>query len=406
MQSSKHVSEVRRLIEDGEGHKVEFKDAPASLPPEKVAREIVAFANGQGGTILLGVNNDGEVLGIERANMQEWLMDTVIGQHMEPHITPTYKEVELDGKKVAVLDVPMGAAKPYAVCSDSQQDYYLRAGSLSRYTDRLELARLFQAGGLLFVEKMPIHGSSIEDMDMRRLQDYFINVLGEDAVDDWEQTLLNRDLLIEREWQTGAPYCSYAGYILFAKDPKRRLPQAGIRLLVYPGNEDDCDASLDESLSIPFVGLEEKNEKKFIERSLPNLVLHYLQPHISKEKLVGMQRSRHWDYPVPVIRELLINAFAHRDWTKQQDVRITVFKDRMEINSPGALVDGMTIEKIIAGQQTARNANIISILRDYEFMDKGRGIRRQVLPLMKEYNNTEPEFEATERSFKVTLHRK
>lgn len=398
-------SEVRRLIEAGEGHEVEFKEAPASLRPERVAKAIVAFANGQGGTILLGVKDDGKVTGIERANMEEWLMDTVIGQHMEPNITPTYQEVELDGKKVAVLGVPMGTAKPYAIHS-GQQKYYLRAGKISRGADRSEILRLFQSGGLLFVEKMPIHGSSIDDMDMRRLQDYFINVLGEDAVNDWEQTLLDRNLLVKREPQAGAPCCSYAGYILFATDPKRSLPQAGIRLLVYPGSEEDYDASLDESLSIPFVGLEEKNEKKFIERSLPNLVLHYLQPHISKEKLVGMQRSRHWDYPVPVIRELLVNAFAHRDWTKQRDVRITVFKDRMEINSPGALPNGMTIKQMIAGQQEIRNANIIRILRDYEFMEhKGMGIRRQVLPLMKERNNTEPEFEATESSFKVTLHR-
>ena len=168
----------------------------------------------------------------------------------------------------------------------------------------------------------------------------------------------------------------------------------------------DYDANLDEILDIPFVGLQEGGENDGIEESLPNRVISYLQPHISKERLEGMQRERHWDYPVEVIRELLINAFAHRDWTRPNDVHLTVFSDRLEINSPGALPNGITIEKIKAGQQTPRNTNIVRVLRDYGFMDdRGMGIRRKVIPLMNERNGTEPEFEATEDYFKVVLRK-
>ena len=98
------------------------------------------------------------------------------------------------------------------------------------------MARLFQSGGLVSVEKMPVHGSSLADLDMRRLEDYFLNVLGEDAVADWQRTLLNRELLIADEWRPEVRTCSYAAIVLFAREPRRRMPQAGIRLLVFPRN--------------------------------------------------------------------------------------------------------------------------------------------------------------------------
>ncbi|MDD9885563.1 MAG: hypothetical protein OXU83_00100 [Gammaproteobacteria bacterium] len=244
----------------------------------------------------------------------------------------------------------------------------------------------------------------MDDLDMRRLREYFHDILGEEKIEEWQKKLLYRDLLVETNWRNETCYCSYASYVLFALKPKRRLPQAGLRLLVFPGTDMDYDANLDETLNIPFVGLGKQKKGEFIEQSLPDRTLSYLQPHIREERLTGMTRGQHWDYPDEVIRELLVNAFAHRDWTKQNDIHLTIYSDRMEIASPGALPNGMTIEKIKEGQQVPRNTNMVRILRDYGLMDdRGMGIRRKVIPLMREHNNSEPEFEATEDYFKVTL---
>ena len=177
-------------------------------------------------------------------------------------------------------------------------------------------------------------------------------------------------------------------------------------MLVFPGTDMDYDAHLDEVLDLPAVGLGEQKPGKFVEQSLPDRALSYLQPHVGQERLTGATRHRHWQYPPEAIRELLVNALAHRDWTRQNDIRLTVFRDRMEVTSPGALPNGMTIEKIKGGQQSPRNANIVRILRDYGMMDdRGMGIRRKVIPLMREENGTEPEFEATEDYLKVVLKR-
>ena len=397
----------RAIIAGGENAKTEFKRDDRALRPERLAREIVAFANMNGGVIVIGVEDDGAVSGVTRRNLQAWLMDTVIGRFIDPQIVPDYDEFVLDGKQIAVVTVPAGSAKPYAVRQQERTDYYIRLGDTVQRAGREQMARLFQSGGLVSVEKMPVHGSVLADLDMRRLEDYFLNVLGEEAVADWRRTLLNRDLLVADEWRPEVRTCSHAGIVLFARAPRRRMPQAGIRLLVFPGTDMDYDASLDEVLDLPFVGLKERRGgRQFIEQSLPNRVLSYLQAHISRERLEGVYRRRHWDYATEVIRELLVNAFAHRDWTRPGDVQLTVFADRLEVHSPGSLPNGVTVEKAKEGLRVPRNPNIVNILRDYDFMEhRGMGIRRKVIPLTRAHNGTDPEFDATEDYFKVTLRK-
>lgn len=393
-------NELLELLNQKEGAKLEYKRD--SIRPESLAKEIVSFANMNGGRILLGVDDDGAISGIGRENLQEWVMDTVIGRFVHPHILPNYEELGIEGKEIVILTIPMGTAKPYCVRHNNREDIYVRYGDTRQLASREQQARLFESGGLISAETLPIHGSLIDELDDRRYREYFRDILKEKEISDWREFLIHRNFLVGEE----NPLCSYFAYILFAKDPQRRLPQAGIRLLVYPGTDAGYDAKLDKILNIPFVGIAEK-ELEFTEQSLPSRVLSYLQPHISNEGLDGMQREREWDYPINVIRELLVNAFAHRDWTKQNDIHLTVFSDRLVVNSPGALPNGMTMEKIKAGHQTPRNTNIVRILREYKFLDdRGMGIRHIVIPDTLEHTGREPEFDATEDYFQVTIWKK
>ena len=119
-------ADLQEIIEAGEGAKTEFKRD--GVRPEQLAREIVSFANMNGGRILLGVEDDGTVSGVQRDNLQAWLMDTVIRRYVVPPVVPGYEEVPMEGGQVAVVDVPAGAAKPYAVKRGERFDYYLRVG--------------------------------------------------------------------------------------------------------------------------------------------------------------------------------------------------------------------------------------------------------------------------------------
>ena len=268
-------SEIQDLIAAGEGAKVEFKRD--DLRPEQLARELVSFANMNGGTILVGVEDDGAISGIQRPRWQQWLMDTVVARLVVPRVVPDYEEVSTDDGVVAVVSVPTGVAKPYAVQQRDRLDYYMRVGNTCQRATRERMARLFELGGLLSVERMPVHGSTRQELDQRRLDEYFLKILGEESVDDWPAKLQHRDLLVPTNGDE-ATCSSYGGHALFALTPRRRLPQAGLRLLVFPGADAGYDALLDEVLDLPFVGLGDQRPGRFIEQSLPDLALAYLQP--------------------------------------------------------------------------------------------------------------------------------
>lgn len=178
--------------------------------------------------------------------------------------------------------------------------------------------------------------------------------------------------------------------------------------MVFSGCDKDYQALLDDILDLPLTGrfLAGKNVKTLIE---PGLVEHFASivfPFISREASVinrDMRRDKQWLYPYEAVREIVVNALAHRDWTRFMEIEVCCYADRMEVISPGALQNSMTIEKMIAGQRSARNTIIVEVLRDYGYVDaRGMGIRTEVIPLMKAAGQ-EPIFEATDDYVKRVL---
>ncbi len=149
-------SELIEIISNGENSGVEFK--LDGIRPEKLAKEVVAMANFQGGKILVGVADDGTVHGMKRKNLESWIMDTVFGRYIHPMILPFYQEIQMeDGRRVAVISFPPGISKPYVVRHKDREDIYVRVGSTSRLATREQQARLFAVvGGMFHTELMPV----------------------------------------------------------------------------------------------------------------------------------------------------------------------------------------------------------------------------------------------------------
>ncbi len=96
----------------------------------------------------------------------------------------------------------------------------------------------------------------------------------------------------------------------------------------------------------------------------------------------GLRRERRWLYPIEAVREALLNAMVHRDWTRSLEVEVAAFDDRLEITSPGALHNAMTLQKMLAGQRSPRNPVLVDVMRDYGYVDaRGMGVRRKIVPL-------------------------
>ena len=405
-------NELLEIIANGENSGVEFKRD--DIRPEQLAKEIVAMANFQGGRIILGVEDDGTISGLQRDNTEEWVMN-VISNKIHPLILPFYEEVKIDDNKVvAVITFPQGVSKPYVVRErHGEEKIYIRVGSTSRLATREQQMRLFELGGMLHTEAIPVPRTDMSCLDMARLQNYLEDILRDPDVPknerEWEKRLLGLGFLVK---SGGIVYCSVAGLILFGKNPRRFLKQAGIRIFVFKGKDKEYQAEMDEIIDAPLIGRWSitGSGKELIDDGLIEKFLDQIKPFITVEPDTIDEHFRReivWLYPSDAVRETVINALAHRDWTRFVDIEVGIYSDRLEVISPGALQNSMTIEKMIAGQRYPRNPLIMEVLRDYGYVDfRGMGVRTKIIPLMKKYNKAEPIFEATEDYLKTVLPRK
>ncbi len=406
-------SRLLELIANGENSGIEFKRD--DLRPEQLAKEIVALANFQGGHILIGVNDDGSIPGIQRHDLEEWVMDTVFGRYVHPMILPFYEEVQIDDqRRVAVVSLSQGVTKPYVVRNQGREDIYIRAGSTSRLATREQQARLYALGGMLHTELLPVPGSGLGHLSLERLKEYLSTIVGDDTLptdkdqEGWERRLLGLGFMVDRE--DGPPLCSIAGLVLFGHAPRRLLFQAGIRWMAFEGNSKSYKALDDRLIDGPFVALGRASQhggRSVAESGLIEGVVDAMRPFLTKESAemdASMRREHRWLYPVGALREVIVNAIAHRDWTRDEEIEIVRYMDRLEVLSPGALQNSMTVEKMIAGQRSPRNPLIVEVLRDYGYVDaRGMGVRNKIIPLLKECNGTEPEFIATDDHLRVIM---
>jgi len=393
---------IQELINNGENSGVEFKRD--DIRPEQLAKEIVAFLNFKGGTILLGVEDDGIISGITRDALEEWVMN-ICTQNVHPRIILYYEEIRIDDKRIAVITTDMGISKPYVVRSRQREDVYIRVGSTSRRATREEQMRLFQEGGFLHIETLPVAGTRFSDLDQRRLTDYFRRIRKLDDLPsnnkEWIHLLTNMEYMSDSD--KSAAMCTIAGLVLFGRRPGKSLYQAGLEWVVFPGKEKDYDTRDRANLDGPLVALWDEHGEQ-VEDGLLDLLMSKVRQHTSHERLSENMLTRiiQWDFSPEAVREAVINAFVHRDWTRPANIEVALYDDRMEIISPGALPNNVTVERMKQGLRIPRNPILIQTLKDYGYVEyMGMGVRNKIIAGMKKHNGTEPVFIADD--FQVTV---
>jgi ATP-dependent DNA helicase RecG len=242
-------TELLEIIEHGENSGVEFKRDV--LQNYELAKELVAFSNFEGGMVLLGVDDDGIVAGLTRDHLEEWVMNACRDK-VRPGIIPFFeiiRDIE-PGKDVAIVRVPRGV-DVHSQWHNNKNTYYIRVGTQSREPTPQELSRLFQQRGAFRADLRPVSGATINDLDRRRLADYFGRVRQQDVPGDevgWQTLLVNTEIMVEEG-------VTLSGMLLFGRSPNRFLPQAGIDAVAYPGTEKDYAAKERTALRGPMTPL-------------------------------------------------------------------------------------------------------------------------------------------------------
>ena len=418
--------ELADLIHNGENSGVEFKRA--DIRPERLAREIAALLNHEGGHVLLGVEDDGAVMGLARPPKQteERVMD-VARTHVRPAATPYWETIDWDGLQVGVVSLPADAPdKPYKAKRGSAWVTQVRAGTTTRDATDEEEARLYMQAGRIPYDRRPVSGASFEDLDRRRLANYFRDLRRQDCPPDddreaWTRLLVNSELMVE---DRGRAMPGAAGLLLFGARPNRWLPQTGISAAAYSGAEKDYDAKARATLRGPLVPLYPAPASDFdrpypwmprtfsdygriVESGVLEGALDFVRRNSEVRAWIGDtgQRQERWDYPLETVREALVNAVAHRDYTiTVTDIELSLYADRLEIVSPGRLPNTVTVEKMRTGCRAARNELTQDVLRDYRYVEaSGLGVPRKIVAGMRAHNGTDPDLIEEEHRFTVRL---
>ena len=401
-------AELMEIIRNGESSGVEFKRD--DVHPQSLAKEIASLANLEGGYILLGVEDDGTVTGLTRSNIEEWVIN-ICSDDIQPPIIPYFEIVLWEGdKKIGVITIPEDSPdKPYKARQGSRWLTFVRIGSSSREATREQEQRLYQASGVLRYDIKPAPGSSLKDLDMNRLINYFRDIRGQDCpeqeeTEQWETLLINTEIMVESR-DKAIP--TVGGILLFGKNPNRYLPQAGISAVAYPGMKKDYEAVERETIRGPIVA-KLTGEEDIVDTGLVERAIDFVRRNTgSSAYLVEGRRIDRPDYPEEVTRETIVNAIAHRDYTiSGTDVELSIYTDRLEVISPGRLPNTVTIERMKAGCRVTRNELIKEVLRDYHYVEAtGLGVHRKIIPGMLKHNGTEPDLIEEEYSFTVRLWR-
>jgi len=213
-------AKILKLIHQGENTSVEFKTQ--EVRAEGLAKEIAAFANTDGGIILIGVADNKTIQGVsDEKNYEEWIAN-IARNNLIPSIRTDFSLITIEGEKIAVVLVPKGKDKPYQTKNGK---YYIRVGSTNRITTQTELLRLFQATGYFHYDLTPIFGTGLKDLNLSKLDDYFKRYNLDFSTENENQKtifLQNTDILTVNGETT------IAGLLIFGINPSRHLYQNGI----------------------------------------------------------------------------------------------------------------------------------------------------------------------------------
>ncbi|MDE3257666.1 MAG: putative DNA binding domain-containing protein [Gemmatimonadota bacterium] len=402
-------TEMLELIANGENSLVEFKRDDCHA--DEVTKEMSALLNLEGGFILLGVEDDGQISGLTRSqkDAEEWLMN-IAHNNLQPPTTPVWTSMSMDdGSVVGIMELTADSpGKPHKARRGKAWVTYTRVGSVSREATREEEGRLYQSARLVRYEIKSVADMGLENLDFDRIENYLRVVLkrsvpGRADVKGWRRFLLNSDLLVT----VGDGDCtSVAGLLLFGLNPNRRLPQAGVTAAAFNGVQKDYNTVDEERIRGPLAPILSKSGGK-VDRGVIDRTIDFVKRNMGGIAwLDGARRRRKRAFPLDAVREAVVNAVVHRDYAREgTDIEVSLYKDRLEVISPGRLPNGVTVDKMKEGVvRVARNELLKEILRDYRYIEhQGMGVRNRIIESMRRHNGTEPDLEEEDDRFVVRL---
>ena len=375
----------------GESKNIEYK---VTLPDksEKYMKTIVAFANTQGGKLIVGIDDKThQVVGVENDILFE-LMDGIanaVSDSCVPQIIPDIEPQTVNGKTVIVVSVEAGKNRPYYLKSKGKDNgTYIRVAGTSRQAFPEKIKELEMEGARISWDELTCVGYPVSEDTMEKLcQDIesFRKKAGMAEHSVKKEQLINWKILKQSEGQLLATNA----YALLTSD---YFPFSKTQCAVFKGTDRAVFLDKREFTGPIYTQIEEAVD--FVLRSIR-----------LGATIDGLIRKEKYELPPEAIREMIINAHCHRNLLDESCIQVAIYDDRLEVTSPGGLYNGLTYEEVMNGHSKIRNKGIANIFSQMGLVEAwGSGIKR-IFNAAEEYGLPKPKFQEFDNMFRVELFR-
>ena len=375
----------------GESKNIEYKVVVPDKS-EKYMKTVVAFANTQGGRLVIGIDDKThQVVGVDNDSLFQAMdaLTNAISDSCEPQIIPDIGPQTVDGKTVIVITVEAGKNRPYYIKAQGKaKGTYIRVAGTSRHAHQEKISELEMEGARISWDELTCVGYEVtEEATQSLCKDIedFRKKAGLSGHDVRKEQLFNWKILKKSE---GNVLASNA-YVLLTSD---YFPFAKTQCAVFKGT--DRTVFLDKR---EYTGPIYKQIESAVDFVLRNIRLGMT--------IDGLVRRESYELPVEAIREMIINAHCHRNLLDESCIQVAIYDDRLEITSPGGLLPGVTIELMKEGFSKIRNRSLANAFAYMNLVEAwGSGIPK-LMQAMQEYGLREPEFIDMEVAFRINLYR-
>lgn len=382
--------ELIELISRGEDSRIQFKKSQDVTNAKSLAGEMAAFANSKGGRILIGVDNTGSVIGllpddIRRINQ---LISNTATDCVRPSINPETENISVGEKLIVIVTVPEGISKPYA---DNDGVFWVKSGAdKRRVTSREEVQRMLQNADLVHADEVPVGGTTSGDLDLKHFRGFFKKQYKKSL--DRAGIPLGR--LLNNLGLARGETLNLAGIMLFGRNPQRHRPAFVIKAVSFVGNDPAGDKYRDSQDIEGCLRDLYKGTLSFFNRNLRRL---------QDEKDFNTEGDL--EVPPAALEELVVNMLLHRDYFISAPWRVMLFDNRIELISPGALPNNITVENIRNGVSVIRNPLIASFATKSNELPY-RGIGTGILRALSAVPNLELESDQERNLFIARIPRR
>lgn len=369
-----------------------FDRKSARKDAKGLSNHIVAFANADGGTLVIGIEDNGDITGIDAHtdNINDILR--VPFDYCTPSVRVATETVECEDKygkpnHILLITIPQSSE----LHANQQDEVYYRMGDKSKKLNFDERLQLMYTKGSRYYEDEPVFRSALDDIDMDFVAEYCRKIGYTKSADEYIKQ--NKDYIIRHD---GREEMSGAALLLFGKEPQRFFPRARVRFIRYDGTEAKVGTQMNVIKDVFFSG-------RILD--MVQQTLDFVRGQIKERTRLGND-GRFFttpEYPEFAWKESIVNAIAHRDYSiKGTDIQIKMFDDRITVESPGIL-PGIVRLNNMRTVHFSRNPKIAEFLHQYDYVKEfGEGVDR----MYKEMENAglpAPEYSNNAFMLNVTI---